>query len=128
VRRLAPVLLAVGLLLAGCASPGYRTEHLLVSDSVPSGAAAPAPSGSVEYNSHGCVSVGGSIVLVAPPGSRLIDDGIIIVGPTAAHADDRQLQVGEALPDDATGVRADRHSKSVPHDYDCGSDTYFVLG
>lgn len=127
VRRLVPVLVAVGLLLAGCASPSYKTEQLLVAASVPNGSTGPAPSGTLEYNSRGCVSVGDDIVLVAPPGSRLMDDGIITMPPAGASMQDRQLQVSEALPKGARGVRVDRHSHSVPSGYDCGADRYFVL-
>lgn len=91
------------------------------------GSAGPAPSGTLEYNSRGCVSVGDDIVLVAPPGSRLMDDGIITMPPAGASTADRQLQVSEAIPKGARGVRVDRHSQSVPSGYDCGADRYFVL-
>lgn len=113
--------------MTGCSSPSYKTEQLLVSDSVLNGVAAAVPSGTLEYNSRGCVSVGDNVVLVAPPGSRLIDDGIVTLAPTAAHGKDRQLQVGEALPSSATGVLVGRQSTFVPTGYDCGSDTFYVL-
>jgi hypothetical protein len=120
------VVVVVGLLMAGCAGPAHQTEPLRVARAVPGAAGSARLDGALQYNSGGCVSVG-DVVLVAPPGSDLIDDGIIVIAASALHESDRRLHVGEPLPRGVRGVEVDRESKLIPSRPDCGASTYLVI-
>lgn len=119
-------LVVVGVLLAGCAGPRSRTEQLLVARALPSASGSEHLDGTLRYDSEGCVAVG-DVVLVAPAGSTLIDDGIIIVAASGPHRTDRRLQVGEPLPRGVRGVRISRGSELLPPRPDCGASSYFVI-
>ncbi|MFD1722323.1 hypothetical protein [Amnibacterium endophyticum] len=125
-RRLVALLVVLGALATACSGPRYTSERLVVARRVPGSVGTTHLEGSVDYDSRGCVSVDGA-VLVAPPGSSLIDDGIIVIAPSALHRADRQLQVGEPLTPGLVGVVVGPGSSAVPAAPDCGADRYFLI-
>jgi len=112
-RRAGLILLAAGALtcLTGCAGGPVTVNHRVLLTYVNQGASADAlNTGTLGTNAHGCITVGGA-VLVAPAGSRLNHDGSVDIGG-------RHYAQGDA-------VRLGGGAGDAPDDSPCGRGDYW---
>lgn len=114
-KRAGHVLLAAAALagligLTGCAGGPVTVNHRVLLTYVNQGASADAlNNGTLGTNAHGCITVGGA-VLVVPTGSRLNDDGSVDIGG-------KHYEQGHAVSLGGGGGDAPDDSPCGPGDY-----------
>jgi hypothetical protein len=128
-------LAAAVVCLTGCSAGAARPDEervdamrLLVSPTVPQGAAGVGFEGRVTIDSGGCLAVGGA-ALVALPGSRLNGDGSFTLADPGGGVDAVTLRVGERFRLGGTVAEpTDRWAQPyLPDEADSCGSTRFLL-